>query len=184
MEHPGRVAGLLRGQILVSMRGKVVGAKTVPQSVGLARHPRLLAQLDEVLLPRDFVQRADFAAGEAAELDQPCGQGGDNLDKPALACLGLASGHFDMAPHAPHVHPVKPEQFLRAQPDQPGEGHYCPHRSFRRFEQGSQFVGRVKLDLGIVRVLGAHVIGFAQAVSHGEVVFADGPLQELRMAAR
>ena len=82
------------------------------------------------------------------------------------------------------VKDFKPEQFLRAQPDQPGEGHYCPHRSFRRFEQGSQFVGRVKLDLGIVRVLGAHVIGFAQAVSHGEVVFADGPLQELRMAAR
>ena len=66
MHHCWRVACLLRGLILVSMRGKVVGAKGVAQPVRLARHLGVFAELAELLLPDDFgafaSDRADLAS--------------------------------------------------------------------------------------------------------------------------
>ena len=96
VHHRGRVASLLRGQILVSVRGKVIGAKTVSQSVGLARDSRLLAKLNEMLLPGDFVQVTQLAFLEGSERLKPCGQCRNNLDQPALAGLGFAGGYLNM----------------------------------------------------------------------------------------
>ena len=48
-----------------------------------------------------------------------------------------------------------------------------------RFEQSAQFFRRVEGDFAVVCSLRSHRVGFQQTVRRGQVVFADGPLEEL-----
>ena len=64
------------GQAFVGVRGEVIGAKGVAQTVGLSFDLRLRAKFCKVLLERDFGRPAKLALGEGAELPEPCSQRG------------------------------------------------------------------------------------------------------------
>src|SRR5207302_512393 len=62
VNHGGRVARLLCGLVFVGVRGKVVGAKGVAQSVGFARDFRLCAEFAIVFQKCSFFTRPEFSS--------------------------------------------------------------------------------------------------------------------------
>ena len=133
-----------------------------------------------MLLERDFMQRAKFACRERAELSKPRGQGGTDFHKAALPRLGFARRDFNMTTHAPNVRPVQPQQFGGAKSGQPANGNHCLQRAVRRFQQGTEFIWRVKLDFRRIRVLRSHRVRLIQTMANSQVILANAPRKKLR----
>lgn len=177
VDHAGRVARLLRRQVLVAVEGVVVGAGRVAQAIRFSGQFQARAQFHNGAVKGQFVACPDGAGLARPPRLKPRGQGGAGFHNAALAGLGLAAGDLDMAGHAPHAGPVEAQQFGGAQPGESADGEQRAEGIVGGFKQAAELRRGVAGDLGRIRVLRAQTFRLTQAVRRGEVVLADGPLQ-------